>query len=129
MRLVALIVGGGLVVGGLAGCGSTAEPVTGPPPVVASSGAPSPSVVVPTVRPSLGAGSVQPELAVRGTVKEGVEPGCVLLATDSQTYLLVGGDKTALKTGATVTVHGRPEPDLMTTCQQGTPFRVTKVEN
>ncbi|MFI5916595.1 hypothetical protein [Dactylosporangium sp. NPDC051541] len=125
MRFVALIVGGGLLVGGLAGCGSTSSPVTGPPPVVASSGAPSLS---PAPSSSPGAGSA--EVSLRGVVKDGVEPGCVLLATaEQETYLLVGGDKTALRTGTTVTVYGRPEPGLMSTCQQGTPFRVTRVEN
>jgi hypothetical protein len=127
MRFVALVVvGSGLALGGLAGCGSASSPVTGPPPVIASSGAaPAPSAS----RSSPGAGSAQADVSVRGTVKDGVEPGCVLLATDQQTYLLVGGDKTALKSGSVVTVYGRPEPELMSTCQQGTPFRVTRVEN
>ncbi|WP_432979075.1 hypothetical protein [Dactylosporangium sp. CA-233914] len=65
---------------------------------------------------------------LRGTIKDGVEPGCVLLATGTKTYLLVGGDRAAMKSGAELTVYGTPEPDLMTTCQQGTPFRVTRVE-
>jgi hypothetical protein len=127
MRFVALIVGGGLALAGLAGCGSASEPVTGPPPVIASSAAPSDPPSRPA--PSLTAGSMQPVISVRGTVKDGVEPGCVLLSTGTQTYLLLGGDRAALKSGATLTVYGRPQPELMSTCQQGTPFQVTRVEN
>ncbi|GAA2352296.1 hypothetical protein GCM10010170_042930 [Dactylosporangium salmoneum] len=67
-------------------------------------------------------------ISVRGTLKDGVEPGCVLLATDAKTYLLIGGDRAAMKSGQQVTVYGTPQPDLMTTCQQGTPFKVTKIE-
>jgi hypothetical protein len=129
MRFVALIVGAGLAVAGLAGCGSTAEPVTGPLPSIAPSVPPSagPSIP-PSVSPSglLASGVL---VTLHGTVKDGVEPGCTLLTTASDTYLLLGGDKAALKTGATVTVYGTPAPDLMTTCQQGTPFRVTRVES
>ena len=55
-----------------------------------------------------------------GTVTAGVEAGCVLL----DRYLLVGGPRELLRAGATVTVTGRVQPDLMTTCQQGTPFVV-----
>ncbi|WP_433051306.1 hypothetical protein [Dactylosporangium sp. CS-033363] len=125
MRLVALIVVGGLAFAGLAGCGETSEPVTAPPPsVVPTTGS------APSAAPSLSLGSEQPLVSVRGTVKDGVEPGCVLLsATDSKTYLLLGGDRAALKSGSTVTVYGKPEPDMMSTCQQGTPFRVSRVEN
>jgi hypothetical protein len=127
MRLVALIVGGGLALAGLAACGETSEPVTAPPPSVVPTTASAPS---PSLSPSLSLGSEQPLVSVRGTVKDGVEPGCVLLsATDSKTYLLLGGDRAALKSGATVTVYGKPEPEMMSTCQQGTPFRVSRVEN
>jgi hypothetical protein len=38
--------------------------------------------------------------------------------------LLVGGPRDVLKPGARVTVTGHSQPDLMTTCQQGTPFVV-----
>ncbi|MEU7872682.1 hypothetical protein [Dactylosporangium sp. NPDC049140] len=126
MRFVTLIVGAGLAVAGLAGCASTAEPVTAPPPSIVP---PAPSAVVPSAHPSLTLGSSQPLISVRGTVKDGIEPGCMLLTTDKQTYLLVGGDRAALKSGATLTVYGTPEPELMSTCQQGTPFRVSRVEN
>ncbi|MFG2040733.1 hypothetical protein [Dactylosporangium sp. NPDC048998] len=125
LRFVALIVLAGIGLGGLAGCGSagSSEPAAAPPPSV--------------IPPSSAGASVKPDdsapsgsaVTLRGTIKNGVEPGCVLLATDSKTYLLVGGDRAAMKSGAQVTVYGTPQPDLMTTCQQGTPFQVTKVES
>jgi hypothetical protein len=59
-------------------------------------------------------------LTLSGTITAGVEPNCVLL----DNYLLVGGPRDVLRAGARVTVTGRVQPDLMTTCQQGTPFRV-----
>jgi hypothetical protein len=49
-----------------------------------------------------------------------VEPNCLLL----DGYLLVGGPRDVLTAGARVTVTGRVEPGMMTTCQQGTPFTV-----
>jgi hypothetical protein len=55
-----------------------------------------------------------------GTVQAGVEPNCLLLDGN----LLIGGPRDVLKPGARVTVTGHPEPGMMTTCQQGTPFVV-----
>lgn len=75
---------------------------------------PKPSGVAP---PPSGASAT---VTVTGTVTEGVEPGCLLL----DTYLLIGGPAEVLRAGARVTVTGRVEADLMTTCQQGTPLRV-----
>jgi hypothetical protein len=59
-------------------------------------------------------------MTLSGTITAGVEPNCVLL----DNYLLVGGPRELLKAGARVTVTGRVQADLMTTCQQGTPFMV-----
>lgn len=59
-------------------------------------------------------------MTLTGTVTEGVEPNCLLL----DGYLLVGGPRDVVRAGARLSVTGRPEPGLMTTCQQGTPFRV-----
>jgi hypothetical protein len=56
-----------------------------------------------------------------GIVTAGVEHQCLLL----DGYLLVGGDRTVIRAGARLTVTGRIVPDLVTTCQQGTPFVVT----
>lgn len=61
---------------------------------------------------------------ITGTVTSGVEPGCLLLGE----YLLVGGPRDVITAGAKITVTGRVERDLMTTCQQGTPFLVDSVK-
>jgi len=68
-------------------------------------------------------------VTLRGTVQEGVEPRCILLADDAGTVLadLLGGDATELTVGARVEVTGSFEHGVMTTCQQGLPFRVTAV--
>jgi hypothetical protein len=59
-------------------------------------------------------------ITVTGTIAYGVEPNCVLL----NGYLLLGGPRELFTAGAVVTVTGRVEPDMMTTCQQGTPLVV-----
>ena len=132
LRFVALVMLAGLGLGGLSACGEkdASEPVTAPAPSIGS-----PAVVSPTL-PSK-EGSMRPGdrppsgslMSIRGTIRDGVEAGCVLLATDTKTYLLIGGDRSALKAGVQLTVFGTPEPDLMTTCQQGTPFRVSRIES
>ncbi|MEU7958433.1 hypothetical protein [Micromonospora humida] len=135
----------------LAGCGDGAD-VTGPPatptssptPTVAPTDTVTPTGTVPpstppaSVAPSAPpAGSVPPgglkpppggprlppgpgATELTGTVEAGVEPGCVLL----DGHQLVGGPKDVLVAGARVTVTGRAQPDLMSTCQQGVPFLV-----
>jgi hypothetical protein len=55
-----------------------------------------------------------------GTVTAGVEPNCLVM----NGHLLVGGPRDIVKAGANVTVTGKVQPDMMTTCQQGTPFLV-----
>lgn len=59
-------------------------------------------------------------MTLTGTIVAGVEPNCLLL----DNYLLVGGPPEVLKSGKRVTVTGRVQADVMTTCQQGTPFMV-----
>lgn len=68
-------------------------------------------------------------MTITGEVVEGVEAGCFLLKTPDTLYLLVGGDRTALQAGKRLTVVGTPQPGLMSTCQQGTPFKVTSVRS
>ncbi|WP_143134059.1 hypothetical protein [Actinoplanes philippinensis] len=60
-----------------------------------------------------------------GIVTAGVEHRCLLLGE----YLLVGGDRTVIRAGARLAVTGRKVPDLVTTCQQGTPFVVTSARS
>jgi hypothetical protein len=65
---------------------------------------------------------------LRGTVQDGVEANCMLLAADDgKTYLLVGGDRAVINGGGRVEVTGQIMPDLMTTCQQGIPVTVSTV--
>jgi hypothetical protein len=42
-------------------------------------------------------------------------------------YQLVGSADAVIKPGARLTVRGRPNLNLVTTCQQGTPFQVVEV--
>jgi hypothetical protein len=107
----------------LAGCGggdsgtgaerdvSTTVSATGGP-TVSPSGRPVPS----------GAG-----ITITGTPTEGVENGCIVMQSGDKLYLLLGGDPSILMSGGPVVVTGTPNPGLMTTCQQGTPFQVTAV--
>jgi hypothetical protein len=74
--------------------------------------------------PTTGPPSAAGEVTVTGTVSEGVEPGCRLLGG----YLLVGGDRSKLQPGTRVAVTGRVDRDLLSTCQQGEPLVVTKIE-
>jgi hypothetical protein len=68
------------------------------------------------------------QLTATGTIREGVEPGCLLLDADQGgNYLLVGGDRDGLRTGARVQVTGRLARDLLSTCQQGEPLVVASI--
>ncbi|WP_230415902.1 hypothetical protein [Micromonospora tarapacensis] len=79
----------------------------------------------PTTRPS---GPTKPpttgETTLTGRIESGVEPGCLLL----DGYLLLGGPRDVLTSGATVTVTGRADATIMTTCQQGIPFVVASAK-
>jgi len=41
-------------------------------------------------------------------------------------YVLIGGPRDVIRAGAVVAVTGRPNPSLLTTCQQGTPLVVVQ---
>jgi hypothetical protein len=65
---------------------------------------------------------------VVGTVAEGVEPGCLLLEAEAGgSFLLVGGVRAQLRPGRRVTVTGRVDRSLLSTCQQGEPLVVTSI--
>lgn len=87
---------------------------------------PPPSAVDPLADPPP-PGRRGPTTTVRGVVVEGVEAGCLLLAGDGVEYLLVGGPRDQLRAGSRLEVTGRLDPELMTTCQQGTPLLVVAV--
>lgn len=111
---------------GLTACGSAEGPAARP-------GSPSPAES-PTSTPveDLTPTSPGPDRAidVRGTITEGVEAGCLVFTPESATtdgsWVLVG-NTAGLEAGQTVTLRGTPAPEVMTTCQQGTPFRVESV--
>jgi hypothetical protein len=54
-------------------------------------------------------------VTVTGIPERGVEASCLLL----DKYLLIGGDRALLGSGAKVTVTGHTETDVMSFCQQG----------
>jgi hypothetical protein len=69
------------------------------------------------------------EVTVTGTVRAGVEPGCLLLEDQAGgRFLLVGGERAELAPGRRVAVTGRVDRGLLSTCQQGEPLVVASIE-
>jgi hypothetical protein len=114
------------------GTPAPSDVVTPTPPAVAPT--PSDTDPLPTYRPSprpkgsltLPAGTAKPgsTLTLTGTVTGGVEGGCLLL----DGYLLLNPNPRVVREGARVTVTGEVRQDMMTTCQQGTPFMIRTAE-
>ena len=108
-----------------AGNGSAAggsEPTTAPETLPT---APTTSAPTPTTAP----GSGKHQLTATGTLRDGVEPGCLLLEADQGTvYLLVGGDRGKLTAGGRAQVTGMLAPDLLSTCQEGKPLLVSSIK-
>ena len=68
------------------------------------------------------------EVTVTGTVRAGVEPGCLLLEDQAGgRFLLVGGERAELAPGRRVAVTGRVDRGLLSTCQQGEPLVVASI--
>ncbi len=114
----------------LAGCGDTPPPAadsgSGAAPESAS---PSPTRADPLPLPddpTAPTGKPGSTTTVVGVVAAGVEAGCLVLETGSETLLLLDVRAQDAPEGARLRVTGSREPDLMTTCQQGTPFRVVR---
>jgi len=126
----------------LAGCGASDEASperATPSPSVSQSPKGTPTMSPSTPPPAGGTPSFSPRpkptvkpgrtvLTVRGTVSTGVETGCLMLSANGTQYQLVGGDRAALRPGRTVEVLGEVQPELVTTCQQGTPLMVRQVK-
>jgi hypothetical protein len=69
------------------------------------------------------------EITATGTLRDGVEPGCVLLESEQGIrYLLVGGDRSKLTAGGRVQVTGLLSPDLLSICQEGQPLLVRSIK-
>lgn len=84
-----------------------------------------PGVPTPITTDLPGVGAV----TLTGTVTEGVERGCVVLADDAGTALasLLGFDTGAHPFGSVVTVTGRWARDRVSICQQGPLLEVQSV--
>jgi hypothetical protein len=65
-------------------------------------------------------------VTVDGIIESGVEPGCKVLTAGSTEYLILGGADVPM--GVPVRVEGTLQPGVLSTCQQGTPLRVTSVK-
>ncbi|WP_405427261.1 hypothetical protein [Micromonospora sp. NBC_00617] len=130
MKNLRLVVPALVALAALSACGGTDGSTTpGAPTATAGQPTPaSPSSSAPAITPSdplksPGGPTVPPPVGateLTGTITAGVEPNCLLL----DGYLLVGGPRDVLAAGTRVTVTGRVETGMMTTCQQGTPFVV-----
>lgn len=118
----------------LGGCAAASDNAAAPSAAPTLSPVPSQVSVVPApsrpaAAPTSGSRAGASGMSVSGEVVEGVEAGCLLLQTPGTLYLLIGGDRAALQVGKRVTVVGTPQPGLMSTCQQGTPFQVVSVRS
>ena len=122
MAAVALLLAGcaqgqGARAGGAAPT-STAPAPTSPPPTRP------PTSTAPGRTGTSSAGT----LVVRGTLRQGVEPGCLLLDTqDRHAYLLVDVDPAKARAGARVEVVGQPLDQLASFCGEGTALSVVSV--
>ena len=117
----------------LSGCGdpTPADPGTGPdggaPSIAAPTSPATTRPIPPPVDPTksgVPTASGRP-ITVDGVVEAGVEPGCKLLTAAGGQYQVLGEN---IPVGVPVRVTGVLLPGVLTTCQQGTPMRVTKVQ-
>jgi hypothetical protein len=116
------VVAGAAVVLLVTGCAQGSVAGTGGQ--AASSSVPSATLPpsTPSSPPTSGAGG---GVVVRGTVRQGVEPGCLLLdAQDKRAYLLLDADPSTVRPGARVEVVGRPVDRLASFCGEGTALSV-----
>jgi hypothetical protein len=133
--LSALLLAGAALL--LSACGNATQSGSGTgtaPTTAAPTSAPSKSA--PTTVPR-GGGSVAPgptgipigtgkPVTIDGIIEAGVEPGCKVLTAGSTKYLILGGKDAPM--GVPVRVEGVLQPGVLSTCQQGTPLRVTSVK-
>ncbi len=68
------------------------------------------------------------EVVVRGTLRKGVEAGCLLLdGQDKRAYLLLDGDRSQLRAGTRVQVTGQQVDQTASSCGEGVALSVTSV--
>jgi hypothetical protein len=93
-----------------------------------TSTAPGPTSPPTSTAPGRTATSSAGTLVVRGTLRQGVEPGCLLLDTqDRHAYLLVDIDPAKARPGARVEVTGQPLDQLASFCGEGIALSVVSV--
>jgi hypothetical protein len=98
-----------------------AGPATTAPPLTSSPNGP--TSAPPATSPG-GRGAI----VVRGTIRKGVEPGCVLLdGQDKRAYLLIDGPNAQLQAGARVEVSGQPVDQIASFCGEGAALAVVSV--
>jgi hypothetical protein len=98
----------------------------------ASGGASSPTTAAPTTGGSTGPSSPEPrdlvKVHVTGTVRQGVEPGCLILDTGRERFVLLSKDNSKLTEGSKVEVTGVRSSGQISYCQQGIPLEVQSVK-
>jgi hypothetical protein len=104
----------------------------GPDGQGAASGGTSPQTTAPpTTGGPTGSTSREPrdlvKVHVTGTVRQGVEPGCLILDTGRERFLLLSQDKSKLTVGSRVEVTGVRASGRISYCQQGIPLEVRSV--
>ncbi len=110
----------------LVGCAQPGTGVAGPGDATStpsSSVGPLPSGPV-SMPPSKGVPSQGQTVTVTGTVQNGVEAKCLILRTDTASYLLLDGDPAVVVEGARLKVTGVVRTDLRSYCMQGIPLQV-----
>jgi hypothetical protein len=148
--LLAVLLAVGAVL--LAACGNAQQPgsgrgteptAAGPTTTEPASAAPtSPGVstippVIPSAVPTSAGGGVHPgptgipigtgkPVTIDGIIEAGVEPGCKILTAGNTRYLILGAQDAPMD--VPVRVEGVLQPGVLSTCQQGTPLRVTSVK-
>lgn len=68
------------------------------------------------------------KVVATGTVQEGVEPGCLILDSGRERFVLLAKDKSKLTAGSKVQVTGVRASGQISYCQQGTPLEVQSVK-
>jgi hypothetical protein len=108
------------------------SPTTAPGTVPTVPTTRSPTTRPPTTTPQAPTtvpGSPGSEITVTGALRDGVEPGCLLLRSEQGTlYLLVGTDRSKLTASRRVQVTGKLAPDLLSICQEGQPLLVRSIK-
>jgi len=66
-------------------------------------------------------------VVVRGIVRKGVEPGCLLLDGQGKRYLLIDGPSAQLQEGLRVEVRGQPVDQIASFCGEEAALAVVSV--